>query len=247
MISNNRIKYLKSLHLKKFRDKYGQFLVEGDKIVKEAIKIKSNVREVYALNSWMSDNPNLADQAIEVDEKELKKISQLSTHNTVIALMDIEDGANEFKLEKNKWYVALDKVQDPGNLGTIIRTLDWFGLDTLICSPETVETLNPKVIQSTMGSIFRVNVIKKDLNLTLDEAKGLSIPIYGAVLSGSNIYEHKPEKPGILIFGNESKGISPNVLECVSHEILIPGSGNAESLNVSVSAGIAIAWAIANT
>jgi len=248
MISNNQIKFLRSLHLKKNRDAQGMFLIEGDKIVEEAINEKIAIENIYASSSWLDENQSLlggglSNSCVEVDQKTLQKIGQLSTVNRVVAVVKRSKSSSMETLNNDQWIIALDRVQDPGNLGTIIRTADWFGIKNIICSKGCVEVYNPKVIQSTMGSVFRVNVQTEDLVELVNSSLEKTIPIYGAALTGKSLVEMKNVKPGILLFGNESKGLSSELLELVSHQLLIPGSGQAESLNVAIAAGIIMAWA----
>ncbi len=239
MISKNQIKFLQSLKQLKFRKEHGLFIAEGKKIVEELIPSGIRVREVYALQEWIDEKRILCDKygtkAIPVSGKELDRISNLSTPNMALALCQIP--VNEVVQAKEGILIGLDGIRDPGNLGTIIRTADWFGLDMLICSRDCVDVYNPKVVQSSMGSIARVKVVYTDLEEYLSEA---SLPVYATVLEGKNIWKEKPGD-GIYLIGNESRGIGKNILRFATHRIAIPSLGKAESLNASVATGIVLA------
>ncbi|MEP6700840.1 MAG: RNA methyltransferase, partial [Bacteroidota bacterium] len=171
----------------------------------------------------------------EITEKELERISQLKTPNKVLAIVQQFDNSGAIDT-KNKISLVLDNVQDPGNLGTIIRTADWFGIEQIICSPDTADVYNSKVVQATMGSIVRVRVFYTDLGKWLAEQK--EVPIYAAVLGGQDVTGIKKISEAIIVFGNESKGISPEILQLVKTKLTIPKKGKAESLNVAVATGI---------
>ncbi len=244
MISINQQKLLRSLHRKKKRDELGQFLVEGDKLVADALDKGASIKQIYATAEWLDDHPEVdATLIIEADKEELKKISQLTTAHRVVALIDKNQVADDFQWKKNTWYVALEGVRDPGNMGTIIRTADWFGIDTLLVTSDCVERYNAKVIQSTMGSIFNTKEVQVDLVSQVKKCVELGIPVYAASLTGENINGLNNPKPGLILFGNESKGLSDEIIPLVDYQILIPGRGGAESLNVAISAGIILAWA----
>jgi RNA methyltransferase, TrmH family len=233
MISKNEIKYIQSLFQKKTRDKEGMFIAEGVKLVNELLQSDIVVRKIYATEEWITDHkqhPN----TIKVQPEELKKITTQSTPNQVLAIVEKKKLATE-PILKNKITLALDGIQDPGNFGTIIRIADWFGIDQIIASTDTADLYNSKVIQSTMGSFIRVNVWYKDLATWLSNT---NIPVYGALLNGSNIYHVKPIKEGLLVIGNESKGIRENMLPFIQHAVTIPKKGSAESLNAAVATGI---------
>jgi TrmH family RNA methyltransferase len=239
MISKNEIKYIQSLFQKKTRDKEGIFIAEGTKLVNELLKSNIVVRKIYATKEWITEHKQHQD-AIEVLPEELKKIGIQATPNQVLAVVEKKELTPE-PLLKNKISLVLDGIQDPGNMGTIIRISDWFGIDQIIASIDTVDVYNPKVIQSTMGSIIRVNVWYKDLTMWLNK---LDTPVYGALLNGANIYDVNPISEGLLIIGNESKGIRENILPFIQHAVTIPKQGNAESLNAAVAAGIILSHLI---
>jgi len=229
VLTNNKIKLINSLKVKKNRESHGLFVAEGDKVVQEFMDSDLVVESLYTTNSTAFP------EALKVSEKELARISNLKTANSVLALVRIPDSS--FKLEKlnNKITIVLDNIKDPGNLGTIIRIADWFSIDTILCSEETVDVFNPKVIQSTMGSLARVRIHYEDLRSILNK---FSVPIYGAVLDGNSIYKQTKLPEAAIVFGNESTGISSEILNLIDHKITIPRFGGAESLNVGVSAGI---------
>ncbi|MBI2272897.1 MAG: RNA methyltransferase [Bacteroidetes bacterium] len=235
MLSKNELKYIQSLCQKKQRQEERLFLVEGAKLVEELLQTGLNVRKIYALPVWAEKHSHLP-QLTEITEEELEKISNLQTPNQVLALVEQPAPAAEPVLA-NQLTLVLDTIQDPGNLGTIIRIADWFGIYQVVASMDTVELYNPKVIQSTMGSYARVQVCYRPLADLLSAA---TVPVYGALLNGQNMYEVAPLKEGILLIGNESKGIQADLLSFVSHPITIPRLGGAESLNAAVAAGIII-------
>ena len=229
MLTNNKIKLIKSLKLKKNRESHGLFVAEGDKLVQEFMDSDFVLESIYTSNS--KGYP----EAVKVSEKELARISNLKTANSVLALFRIPDSSLQLEELNNKVTIVLDNIKDPGNLGTIIRIADWFSIETIICSKETVDVFNPKVIQSTMGSLARVRIYYEDLPSILNE---FSVPLYGAVLDGKSIYKRTKLTEAAVVFGNESTGISAEIFNLVNHKITIPRFGGAESLNVAVSAGI---------
>lgn len=231
-ISKNKIKFLRSLGLKKNRLKENLFLVEGEKIVQEALQYsRQEIQEIYVEKgsdlNWLNDFGNV----FEMTSTEASQISSFKSPNKCIALLkypNVESKNKDFTL-------VLDQVQDPGNMGTIIRLADWFGVDDIVCSKDTADYLNPKVIQATMGSLFRTQVRYVDLNEYLSQDKR---PIYGALLDGENVYNKDLPKKAILVMGNEGNGISTEIQELISDKVLIPRFGQAESLNVANATGI---------
>jgi TrmH family RNA methyltransferase len=240
MLSKTHAKYIQSLHHKKFRDEEGFFIAEGGKVVLELLRSgKFLCKELFALADWLQDNEiNIRKSysgAFEIiTEIELEKISALSTPNHVLAVFYKAVKA-PFEI-KGKISLMLDTIQDPGNLGTIIRNADWFGISTIICSEGTADIYNPKVVQSTMGSLGRVDIYYMDLHEVLQQYN--TIKVYATALDGKDVATIKGIKEGIIIIGNESKGISPSLLELAGEKITIPKKGNAESLNAAVAAGI---------
>jgi len=233
MLSRNEVKYIQSLCHKKQRKETGLFIAEGPKLAAEIAASEYAVEKIYALPEWIEQNNAI--NAIEITEKELNQISQLQTPNEVVLIVKQAEQGFEPVLQ-NKFSVVLDDIQDPGNLGTIIRLCDWFGIENLICSNNTVELYNPKVIQSTMGSFTRVKLYYTDLNDFFTAHS--SIPVLGAVLNGKSLYEQPKLTEAMLLIGNEGKGIHDELLPFINQPITIPRRGGAESLNAAVATGI---------
>lgn len=231
MLSKSQIKFIQSLKQKKFRVQHGLFVIEGEKLVNEFLNSHWEVEQVYATKEWNGD-------AVQVTNKDLTRISSLKTPNKVLALVKIP---NSERIVFGDVVLALDGVKDPGNLGTIIRLADWFGVQNILCSQDCVELYNPKVVQSTMGSIIRVNVQYVDLQLTLQELKGYQL--CAAVMHGENVFNVSIPKKTILLVGSESHGLSQDLLELAHQKITIPKSekSKAESLNVANACGIILA------
>ncbi len=235
MLSKAQIKYIQSLQHKKNRQKFGQFVAEGDKIVQELVVSGQPVKAVYATDAWLAAHPVPAGIAVEaVGADALKQMSSLSTPNQALALADIP-ALPPLRLE-GAVSLALDTVQDPGNVGTIIRIADWFGIRQIICTPGSADAFNAKTIQATMGSFLRVAVHVQSLTGLLQGNP--HIPSYAATLHGENIVHTPVIKEGIILIGNESRGLSDEVLALSSHRITIPRLGQAESLNAAVATGI---------
>ena len=239
MISKSHTKYIQSLQHKKFRDASGCFFAEGPKVVAELLTSHKFVcTQIFATPEWINDNPqlikNLSGTSIEtIADFELEKISALSTPNQVLAIFEQQQqGCNA----SGKITLALDTIQDPGNLGTIIRIADWFGIENIICSNGCADCYNPKVVQSTMGSLARVNIHYTDLFEWLNENKAL--PVYAAALEGKNIKTLQHISEAIIVIGNEAKGVSPEIMESVNQKITIQKKGMAESLNAAIATGI---------
>jgi len=249
MISRNQIKFVQSLRLKKNRDKYGVFIAEGEKIAAELIDGRQQTELFFALPEWFEQNGDKIPTHINchpVSGKELERISNLKTPNKVLAVVKKSTPAISKEIFGGGLILMLDKIQDPGNLGTILRTADWFGVSHIICSPDTADVYNPKTIQSSMGSFIRVQTYYTDLVScidNLDKQHGL----YGAFLSGSTLYDIRPSLPGVLVIGNESKGISEEVSARIQHKLMIPSGARdvqnrAESLNAAMATGIIVSW-----
>jgi TrmH family RNA methyltransferase len=231
-ISKNKIKWIRSLQQKKNREDLGLFIVEGEKMVNEALNSFGNYIEFLCITKFSTiipKNPTF-EVAIASDE-ELKSISSLKNPNKSLIVLKIP----KTKTVDTQFRIALDGIQDPGNMGTILRLADWFNVKEIICSNDTVDIYNPKVVQASMGAIFRINVIYCDLVDYLTETKE---PIFGALLEGENIYKKTVKPNGILVLGNEGNGISKEVISLIKNPITIPRFGKAESLNVSVATGI---------
>lgn len=240
MISKNKIKYIQSLELKKNRNKENVFVAEGPKLVEALLQV-STPCFIAATTDWIEVNSHLKVlEMVEVTEEELKKISFLQHPQQVLGIFK-QEPQPKLHLE-NSLSIALDDIQDPGNLGTIIRIADWFGIRTILCSENTVDVYNPKVIQATMGSIANVNVIYVNLEEVI-KALPKTFPIYGTLLDGENIYQQTLERKGLIVMGNEGKGISSNIKKYITHKLLIPGDvqKTAESLNVAIATAITCA------
>jgi TrmH family RNA methyltransferase len=234
MINKNELKYIQSFAHKKHWAEESVFIIEGPKMMEELMASDWVIRQAYATKDWIQNQPFKPHYVTEVEDFELDKITQLQKGNHVLALVEKKQIKSGVQFN-GKLTLVLDGIQDPGNLGTIIRTADWFGLDQILVSADTASCYNPKVVQSTMGSIFRVQVIVADLSEILKEVQ---LPIYGAVLEGKSIQTTQLAKAGILIIGNESKGIRKPLQALITHPITIPKLGQAESLNAAVATGI---------
>jgi TrmH family RNA methyltransferase len=238
MIAKNQVKYIQSLGQKKSRDAENHFIAEGPKLVNELLTADNcGIVQLYALKEWIDNNPNANNHAeiIEISEKELDKISQLTTPNQVLAVIEKIQWKNDPDI-KGSISLALDAVQDPGNMGTILRLADWFGINNIFCSPDCTDVYNPKVVQASMGSIFRVRVEYTDILVLLKVNN--DIRIYAATLNGRDITKMEKLTEGIIVIGNESKGINEEIVKLANVQITIPGKGKAESLNAAVATGI---------
>ena len=258
MISKNKIKYIRSLELKKNRNKEGKFVAEGFKVVDDLLALQP-ADLIVATQEWLHGKHFAAQtEVIEVTEEELKKVSFLQHPQQVLAVFRQDTGCNKqdsnnsqekaeeknfgfSKINTQELSLALDGVQDPGNLGTIIRIADWFGITNIYCSQDTADVYNPKVVQATMGSIARVKVEYGNL-LALVESLPADVPVYGTLLDGDNIYQQQLENRGLIVMGNEGKGISPALAKKVNRRLLIPnfpeGRATADSLNVAIATAI---------
>lgn len=258
MISKNKIKYIHSLELKKNRNKEGKFVAEGFKVVDDLLALQP-ADLIVATQEWLHGKHLAAQtEVIEVTEEELKKVSFLQHPQQVLAVFRQDTGCNKqdsnnsqeeaeeknfgfSKINTQELSLALDGVQDPGNLGTIIRIADWFGITHIYCSQDTADVYNPKVVQATMGSIARVKVEYGNL-LGLVESLPADVPVYGTLLDGDNIYQQQLENRGLIVMGNEGKGISPALAKKVNRRLLIPnfpeGRATADSLNVAIATAI---------
>lgn len=231
MLSKNQIKLINSLKQKKYRLQHGLFVVEGVKTINELLQSHLELHALYTTQAFNID----AKHETLISETELKRISFLTTPNTALAIFKIPKAK---AVEQKGLIVALDDIRDPGNLGTIIRLCDWFGVTDLVCSQGTTDCYNPKVIQATMGSIARVNINYVDLDRFLKQSMQ---PVFGAFMGGDNVYETQLPKTGILVMGNEANGVSKDVEALISKSISIPRFGNiqqTESLNVATATAI---------
>ncbi len=238
MLSKSQISFVKSLHQKKYRKEHGLFLVEGLKSIEEFAQSSYQIHTIFYniehqnLLSKLPANINL----FEVNNVELTKISTLKTPQGILAIVYLPKNKTIIAADfKNKFTLVLDGVQDPGNFGTIIRTADWFGFKQIICSEDSVEAFNPKTVQATMGSLARVKIFYEDLVSVIPEFK---IPIFGALLDGNSIYKTNWGNEGLIVLGNEGKGITADVLSKINHPVTIPRFGETESLNVAITAAI---------
>ena len=231
MIAKNQIKFIKSLSLKKNRKKEQLFIAEGEKIVAELLNSNFEFHEIFATNEWILKNTDV--RAIKVNHSELDRISNLKSANNVLAIVKIK----QEKLSiTDGLTLVLDDINDPGNLGTIIRMCDWFGVKQLVCSKSTVDCFNPKVVQSAMGSLFRVPIIYTDLE---EYVTKVDTPIYGAFMNGENVRNVKVPESVHLIMGNEANGISEEINNLITYKVAIKNIGNsADSLNVAVATAI---------
>ena len=231
MVTKNQIKLVVSLKQKKYRSQHGLFVVEGEKLVDELLNADLKPYQIFV------DDAGLAlkfGQAELVSGKTLKQMSNLTHPSGILGVFRMKDSKD---LNLEDWVVALDAVRDPGNLGTIIRLCDWFGIGQLVCSADTVDCYNPKVLQATMGSIARVKVIYTELESFLAKSE---VPIYGAYMDGEPVYGSNLPEKGILVMGNEANGVSDEVGKFITHKIAIPqfGAATAESLNVAMATAI---------
>lgn len=248
MISRNRLKYLTSLKIKKLRTEHRQFIMEGDKIVTDILKEgQTNIRQLIATNEWYSANHRLLSgregEIIEADITDLQRVSSLETPPPVIAVMDMFEQSLNLNELADIWCIALDTVQDPGNLGTIIRSADWFGIRHIVCNDGCADYFNPKVIQASMGAMLRVKLYYEDLATVMKNyANTLKLPVYGTYMDGMPVYDIAANKSGMIVFGNESRGISDELTPFISARIAIPpGSAekpHIESLNVASAVSV---------
>ncbi|ALU44396.1 TrmH family RNA methyltransferase [Pseudoalteromonas rubra] len=234
MLSKNQQKLLRALAQKKYRKQHGLYLVQGAKNVQELLIAGKPVKHLFASADFIADNQALlkGHDVVLCDEAELSKVSTLVSNNAAIAVAQTEP---EAELNTQGLVLALDDVSDPGNLGTIIRVADWYGLSQIVLSEHCADHLNPKVISATMGSFARVAVIRTDLCALLKDYDG---PVYGAFLAGESVHTTPFAARGILVMGSESHGISDAVAQHVNQPITIPAFGGAESLNVAMATGI---------
>ena len=242
MLTTNQIKHIKSLQQKKFRKQHGLFIAEGPKLVEDLLCSNIDLHSVYHTASWNSCQAPKNVPFTKVSEKEMKRLSSLSTPSQVIAIGKTPNNEIDVKLLKNSLALMLDTIQDPGNMGTIIRLADWFGISNIICSTTSADAFAPKVIQATMGAVARVNIYYTNLEEVISDINTLGIPTYGTFLDGDNIYTSKLSSTGIIIMGNEGYGISQGVEKRITHRLTIPnfcnGEKTSESLNVAMATAI---------
>ena len=233
MLSKSQSKLITSLSQKKYRNKHQLLIVEGIKAVNEFLNSDFNLHSLFCTSDF---SHQLTNQLVEIiSDAELKKVSSLKNPNEVLALFHIPIIKNSLE---SKFTLVLDGINDPGNLGTIIRLCDWFGVSQLVCSQDTVDCFNPKVVQATMGSLTRINIQYVDV---IEFLSKVDLPIYTAMIDGENVYQKILEKEAILVMGNEANGISDNVLKLITQKISIPRFGDlqqTESLNVATATAI---------
>lgn len=238
MLSKNTVKFIKSLHQKKYRLAEGLFFVEGEKSVVEVLKSDFLVEMLLVTESFEGRNSTLLKtykgELIRVTQGQLEQLGQYQSNDSALAVVKMKPNSS-FVPSNHELIIALDDVRDPGNLGTIIRIADWYGIKKMVLSPQTAEFYNPKVIQATMGSFTRVQFFYENLDVVFSKWK---LPVYGAFLEGENVHELIKIEPGVILMGNESKGISPEIEKWVSKKVTIPGFGQAESLNVAIATAI---------
>lgn len=238
MLSKRELKFLRSLRQKKFRNEHGEFLVEGAKLVQEAIDSDFVVEAVYHGQSQIP--PTSGSFAVqEVSQNELWQISSMKNPPGIMALVKIPDESFEISSDK---ILAVENINDPGNLGTILRIADWFGIETVLCSEETVDEFNPKVIQSSMGSIFRTRLARVDLTEKIEKLKKTGYSIVGAEMRGDKLNRDVIPQKAVLVMGSESHGISSEIQKLLDFSVTIEKRGGAESLNVAVATGIILSY-----
>lgn len=240
MLSKNKIKFIKSLSIKKYRDESGCFLAEGNKLVTDILPY-FECELLLAQTSWLAAQGDIkANELLLVSEEELKKASLLQNPQQVLGVFKKPTYALRKEEIKDKLSLVLDGIQDPGNLGTIIRLADWFGIEHIICSPDTADVYNPKVVQATMGAIARVQIHYTGLIEFIGKMK--EIPVYGTLLDGDNLYAQTLSKNGLIVMGNEGNGITEDMERLISHKLYIPNypleRKTSESLNVAIATAI---------
>lgn len=234
------IQLVRSLADKRGRTEQGLFLAEGEKLIGELRTSHLRVRRIYALEGIFA-----GDEVEVVTQREMERLSQLKTPSNSVAVVEIPRYRLRPDELRERLTLALDEVQNPGNLGTIIRLADWFGIRDILCSEGTADCFNPKVVQATMGAILRVRVHYTDLRATLAAAARDGIAVYGTFLEGENLYESRLSPAGIVVMGNEGRGVTPSVAQCISRKLFIPpwpaDRRGSESLNVAMATGIVCA------
>ncbi len=250
MISKADLKILKALSTAHGRKKHQKFMVEGAKMVTEALLAKMPIAWLAATTTFLKANQQLLQQTkvYEVTEQELKQLSLMQQPNQALAVVN-KPAPVAFSSTDTDWVLVLDGIQDPGNMGTIVRTAEWFGVNKILCSKETVDIFNPKVVQASMGSVFRMPVFYQDLLPILIQAKADGIPIHAALLEGKNIYKTSLPKQGYLIIGNEGKGISTAIVDIQPSPVYIAPAAHskAESLNAAIATAVLLSAAHGNS
>ncbi len=238
MLSRAQSKYIRSLTQQKYRKEHHVFIAEGDKIAREWLSSAARIQMIVCTESWAVANRELVGRHGEaelciVTEEGLTGVSALQTAHKALLVVHMPEDVPAYN--GDEWCLALDEIQDPGNMGTIIRIADWFGIGHIVCSPGCADVYNPKVVQAAMGGHLRVTLHTARLDELIGNAK---IPVFAAVLGGGSVYDAPQVSAGILLIGNESKGVDPALVEKASHKVTIPRRGGAESLNAAISTGI---------
>jgi TrmH family RNA methyltransferase len=246
MLSKNKIKFIRSLESKKQRTASGLFIAEGNKLVADLLPF-FECELLVAKPSWMATQGDIhTKELLDADDEEIRKASLLQHPQDVIAVFIQPKNELDNTLLQNELTLVLDGIQDPGNLGTIIRLADWFGIKQIICSPDTADVYNPKTVQATMGGLARVKIFYEDLPEFFGRARLIApLPIYGTFLNGNNIYQENLKTNGIIVMGNEGNGIRPEIEKLISNRLYIPNfppnTESTESLNVAVATAITCA------
>jgi len=249
MLSTNKIKHIRSLGSKKYRIAEGLFIAEGEKLVMEMLDSEFSVTYIAGTKDWFEkQNKQTLNQCKEqdvVNQKELDRLSFQKTPQNVLCVAKLPNYQLNFEELKNELTLVLDNVQDPGNLGTILRVADWFGIGHIICIEDTADAFNPKVVQSTMGAICRVKTYYEDFETLLPKIKSLGLPLYGTTLDGENVYNTPLANEGLIMMGNESKGINAQWIKMLDKKLMIPfypeKKKRSESLNVAIASAIVCA------
>lgn len=238
MLSKNQRKEIRLLHVSKYRKREQRFIAEGPTIVEEFISSEYTIDKIFATETWIQNNKSNSNTVVPISPKELQSISLSKTPNQVLATVKYPE-KRKLKYQSPELILVLDTIQDPGNLGTIIRIADWFGIKKIVCSLETADAYNPKVVQASMGAITRIQIIYTDIQTWLKELPK-NTSIYGALLNGENIYTTKLKNDGVIVIGNEGNGISKEIQQLITKRIKIPAYGDSlmESLNAAVATAI---------
>ncbi len=238
----SEIQLVRSLGEKKVRNEMGLFVAEGEKFIRELLDSQLRVRKIYLRDDVEAADSFDGENVEWISGKEMERLTQLKSANNSLALVEMPRHELDLESLKGRLVILLDGVQNPGNLGTIIRLADWFGIEDVICSPTTADCFNPKVVQATMGAILRVRVHYTPLVPLMKDARTLGLPIYGAYLEGDNIYKRELSQDGLIVMGNEGQGLSPEVGEYIDQKLYIPpfpaDVQNSESLNVAIATSI---------
>jgi RNA methyltransferase, TrmH family len=237
MISKAIVKYIKSLQDKKQRQKYDHFVVEGEKSIAELLKSPFQIKQLFVTSLLLNDYAKLVDANVlfEISKEELKSVSFHQTPQNALAIVEIPKN-NSIQLQEG-FTLALDEIQDPGNLGAMIRIADWYGIKNIVCSKGCTDVYSPKVINASMGSFTRVRVVYDDI---LDFAKRHDLALIVTTLNGSDVHHFNAVKKGLIIIGNEGHGVNPNLIKQSTYQLTIPKIGGAESLNAAISAAIVL-------